>query len=97
MIVDAGAIGRLEVVRADVPDDDVADSKDEVDDVTATGRVLAPASHSLASNFSARRVTSANFAEIASTAVKLLPRIEASPASGILEKRICQPNRYLYK
>lgn len=76
-------------------DGDIAgiESKDEVDDVTTVGidigRVLAPASHSLASSFSARRVTSANFAEIASTAVKLPPRIKASSTSDILQKQIC--------
>lgn len=76
-----------------VPGDDGIESKDdEAEDVTAVGidigRVLAPASHSLASSFSARRVTSTNLAEIASTAVKLLPRIEgASSASDILQKK----------
>lgn len=86
---DTGAVA-VEIVRVGVLGDDMADigSKDEEEDVTAVGidagRVLAPASHSLASSFSARRVTSANFAEIASTAVRLLPRIEASSASGIL-------------
>lgn len=86
---DTGAVA-VEIVRVGVLGDDTADigSKDEEEDVTAVGidagRVLAPASHSLASSFSARRVTSANFAEIASTAVRLLPRIEASSASGIL-------------
>lgn len=86
----AGAVA-VDIVRVGVLDDDTADieSKDEEEDVTAvgidTGRVLAPALHSLASSFSARRVTSANFAEIASTAVRLLPRIDASSASDILE------------
>lgn len=91
VIIDVGAIGTLEMARMGVPDDDVVviDSKDEVEDAMAVGRVLAPASYSLASSFSARRVTSANFAEIASTAVRLLSRIEASSASDILEKQIC--------
>lgn len=85
-------IDAMDVVWTGVLDDDATDieSKDEAEDVTAAGtdteRVLAPASHSLASSFSARCATSANFAEIASTAVKLLPRIEA--ASAILEKQI---------
>lgn len=68
----------------------VVENKEEVEDIAeddmGTGRVLAPASQSLASSFSARRVTSASLAEIASTAVKLLTLPEASSASDILEK-----------
>lgn len=61
--------------------------EETADEDIGTGRVLAPASQSFASNFSARRVTSANLAEIASTAVRLLPLPEeASSASDILEK-----------
>lgn len=94
--LEVGAIVRLGVTIGD----DVVDieSKDDAEDVTAVGidigRVLAPASHSFASSFSARRVTSANLAEIASTAVKLLPRIEASSASDILPGQANPSNVY---
>lgn len=95
--VDVDAIAAEVVLRMGVTGDGTAviESKDEAEeDVTAvgidTGRILAPASYSLASSFSARRVTSANFAEMASTAVRLPPICEASSASAILQKRIRQ-------
>lgn len=68
-------------------DDEKSDEvEDMADDDIGTGRVLAPASQSFASSFSASRVTSASLAEIASIAVRLLPLPEASSVSDILEK-----------
>lgn len=76
----------VDVVTGTFDDEKRDEVEDIADDDIGTGRVLAPASQSLASSFSASRVTSASLAEIASIAVRLLPLPEASSASDILEK-----------
>ena len=76
----------VDVVIGRFDDENSDEVEDIADDDIGTGRVLAPASQSLASSFSASRVTSASLAEIASIAVRLLPLPEASSVSDILEK-----------
>lgn len=76
-----GGIVRAKVVVVDVRVEEI----DKAEVGIGTGWVLAPASHNFASSFSANRVTSASFAEIASIAVRLPALPEASSASDILE------------